>query len=1142
VSGLERYDSWSVARGAAALSLWPPNADRHVALRALVETVPVLANEVGPAIEVKDWHLWLASRSSKKLRGLRRDGIHDEPIAVDAALCGRRYELLAGSLESPALQYRLLIEAICACDARDEDERLLEAVSLLEAVALLSDRVTRLADLGRYRWPDHSLEHSIGVPDDDEYRRLCGALTFTPQAIADDSDRIDPLALLVAEHGDLRWKPLRRNEATGEWLVADPWGLTQSGLVRAYALVARSEHRAEVHIRLEAGALEVVLQAARAMSWKIEEVYEASALALADTDCRVLISVATLPPDTWDLGEPEVEIPGSMIDRLRGIETQAREQLAQLTLAAMLFDGRTVFVPHGLELFGEPDSTAVWLLGLTDLRLLGDALRLDPLALPTALEHAPPAPWPENFDVVDIVGIVHRAEATPPEQQQIPMDGTEHMHLKARFMSMRHCVPGPGNDGWVEAYRWAGSPDDRCFTTANSDRFDLLVRLPGLSLWLLCTKPDIGPHDLEAFICRVLGLWLTRMADRGFPELPEPVGVEVAARIDIEFTELPGPALAIRHRDHYATLVLGPGFAHALCRGDNVADRMLIAAVLDALADRSADQRQEFVDTLAPLGTATAGIWPYPSLRSNPPVIGSPPLVLRRDRLAVGRELASTRVSPDKIVVLQGPESGSALNDLAVELERLLANRVTELRSDSLLKLIELHEAAAIQNASEEMGLPARAAMADAESHFGERESTGERNVALRALIERAAASRPQGDRQLGLREAGWLRAAAELQVRLGGVSEFLLSGRADARILVGPSLGVEAIVDGDLPAATELFLEQVEEAAPDLMYQEYRDWWSADPGEPTEMAVDEPIELHELVWQRLDDAFLDHQHVRFEELLRLFKALSQLAERKDKNVGVSGAAELVTALIEMTKIDRSRVDAALEFATLGAAEYSAIDGDNRPWRSNRERSYLRRPLVDLGDGRLAWSSTHILIASRDLYKLIESGRLRCEGTLAKAVMKVSQQLDNEFEQAVIQRVRQAGWQARPRVRKIAGVWLQREGPTGPDQIGDIDVLAWHPECRHLWLLETKRLAPGLIADSMLRDAQKLEESEPHQRERLEWVLSHLDELSEHLEVDCRDWSVASATIIDSPLVGAHLANVDVPIWTFRELPHRLTV
>jgi hypothetical protein len=1121
-------------RGAAALSLWPPNADRHVALRALIDAAPHLSNDSGPAIDAVAWQRWLGSRSSKKLRMFRRDGIHDEPLVSQGVLRGRGHDLLAGSLESPALQYRLLVDALTLCGA-DDDDTLRDALCLLEVVARLSTRIVWNAKLAGYRWPEHSLKRSIGVPDQEVYERLCSALTFTSETVDPDPVRAACLTALVARDDEYGWKPLRRNEATGEWLVADPWRLTQSALVRAYVLIARSERREEIHVHVRAGAVAVAVEAARDMDWRVEHVADSSVLASIDFDCRIAITVAVLPPETWDLGKPEVEAPPGILNLIAETTARARAQDAQINLVAVLFDGRCLTVPAKSVPDDQSDPLAPWIVSVTDLRLMGDALRRDPLALTAALEEVPPRPWPEGIDLADIVGIVHRAEATPPDQRHIPRDGTEHLHLKARAMAARHPVPGPDGDRWVEAYRWRGSADDRCFTTSESDRFALVARVPGRSVWIACTDPNSGPHDLDGFICRLLAFWVGRMAEQGFPELPVPV--ELSSRIDVELSEVPGPALIVRYDRAHPTLVAGPAFIHALCRGDNVADRMLIAAVLDAVDDREVERREEFVDLIAPLGTGTAGIWPYPSLRSNPPVLHPPPLVARRDRLAVGRELASTRVPREQVVVLQGENSAPAVRDLAAGVEALLSGRVAKLQPEGMLDLIELNEAAAIQTTLESIGLPARAAMNNADAYLGERESTGERNVALRALIERIAALPPDGDHLVGLREAGWLRAAAELQVRLGGAFEFLRTGKATAKVLVGDEVGVEVFLHGELPDATDLALDQIEEAAPDAMLAEYDRWWTADPQAPVQLPVHEPIELADVAWQAVDDAFLTEWSVRFEELLRLFNSLSQLAEREPHNVAVLRCDVLLDRLVKMTGIHRAHVAAAIGLATLGPCDYNVFDAEHRPWRSNRCRSYLRQPLVDVGDGRLAWSSTHMLTAAHYLHSLIQGGRLRSSGTLAIAVMKLSQKLDREFEIAVLDRARDAGWEALLRRSRLGGVWLER---VSGQQIGDIDVLTWHSDREQVWLLDAKRLAPGFAADSMLDGTRKLQEAAERQRERLSWVLEHRRELSAEIGHNCSDWRVRPAIVIDSPLVGAHIGDVGMPVWTYWELRRRL--
>src|SRR5581483_2202626 len=125
--------------------------------------------------------------------------------------------------------------------------------------------------------------------------------------------------------------------------------------------------------------------------------------------------------------------------------------------------------------------------------------------------------------------------------------------------------------------------------------------------------------------------------------------------------------------------------------------------------------------------------------------------------------------------------------DLLAVLERGLADRVAALRPESLVELVELHEAAVNQSNNEAILLPARAALPYGDEYLGEREAVGERDMAIRALIERAAAGPPNGEVLLGLRQTGFLRAAAELQIRLGSAFEALRSGEAGGELVVGP-------------------------------------------------------------------------------------------------------------------------------------------------------------------------------------------------------------------------------------------------------------------------------------------------------------------------------------------------------------------
>jgi hypothetical protein len=159
---------------------------------------------------------------------------------------------------------------------------------------------------------------------------------------------------------------------------------------------------------------------------------------------------------------------------------------------------------------------------------------------------------------------------------------------------------------------------------------------------------------------------------------------------------------------------------------------------------------------------------------------------------------------------------------------------------------------------------------------------------------------------------------------------------------------------------------------------------------------------------------------------------------------------------------------------------------------------------------------------------------------LRSAVGRLSQGLDQEFEVELLERVRGLGWKAKPRVDEIGGLPLQRRRG---QPIGDIDVLAWSPERRLVWLLDAKRWAPGLVPNAIERESGSLADSIEHHRERLDWVNRHMEQLATEIGEDsAAEWPVGAAVVLDRPLAGAHLGDLALPVWTAWELPGRLSL
>ena len=106
---------------------------------------------------------------------------------------------------------------------------------------------------------------------------------------------------------------------------------------------------------------------------------------------------------------------------------------------------------------------------------------------------------------------------------------------------------------------------------------------------------------------------------------------------------------------------------------------------------------------------------------------------------------------------------------------------------------------------------------------------------------------------------------------------------------------------------------------------------------------------------------------VGFGQLVRILRALSDIAGERSDGVGVAKTAELERDLSRRVAVPIEIAAAAIDRLTLGpCAEFDTFDEAYKPGRANRERSYLRRPwwcsLAARWPGRVctAWGSASI--------------------------------------------------------------------------------------------------------------------------------------------------------------------------------------
>ncbi len=1108
--------------------LWPKNADRHAALQELVDALAAEPERSGgKPIEADDWTAWLASEEAKTLQGINPEGVHDAPLAVEAALLGHKRSLLAARLEFPTLHYRLWMEALSAIS----DPDLEAAVDLLMSTATICDLIVERSQLGSSKWPDHQSPGSdIAVPPQEEYERLRTALRIE----VNDPRVVDIVKPLVRTQGSEPWQPLVPISRPS-LLVADPWQLSLAGLVHAVARASRSSRFDDVTDRLRRAMLNLAVDAVKEMGWEVESFEGDHLVARPDLDCLFVIGVGVIDPDPQQFAE-EAQSDDGCLEALWGdLASRARSLDADYSLLALIADGRGVTIgsdhPY-LKAQGESDP---WILGAGELQVMGEAFRQDPLALPAALRSIPPPPWPENHDLLDVVGVVRQWEEQDPADPDLS-DGTEYMLQSARLMSMRHPAILPDLSRWVEVARWEGGGEAVMFRT-QEEEFALLARAPGRFLWVTCPGTFQQPFELLPVIATALTFLLDRLCKAGLL-LASSLSAQVIAHFRLELVRAAGPDLALAPYEKGIRMILGPGFVHSFSCGDNEADRMLAGAVL-AWAEEVGDPAPDGVlDEVLPPGPGTFAIWPDPEADSNEPRLEFPPPIEARARREVELELAAAKVKPDEVAIVPGEVLEPALEDLSTSLEKGIQTKLESLEPVALLELVKLHERAAFQGVSEAVTLPSLSVWRSAEGKPLLLEEEARREMILRVLIERASALPPAGEAPLSLRSANWLRAATELQLKLRSALEAVRYEKTGGQLAVFPMVGIEISLGGDLPEASHAHFEQVLSAAPDQMVAQHGEWWSDEPVLNPDPVLDVTIEL-EGNWKELDLVLGEEWGVGFEQLVRLIRTLSDLAGAQPDCVASATPETLARDLAEATSIPSEVVNAAIARLTLEPCpDFDTFSEDHQPIRANRDRSYLRRPLVMLPNGEIAWSSLHCLKAGEFLAGLINSGRLRGSRRLSRVVTWISQEHDRGFEDEILEKVNDCGWQGRGRVTRLAGKRLERR--LG-QEIGDIDVLAWSQERQEVWLLDAKRLAPGVQPGPMLREGSAFEKYVERHQERLRWVHNHLPELAREIGIEhVSNWEIKAALVLDRPLVGAHLRKFPIPIWTHWSLCREL--
>lgn len=214
------------------------------------------------------------------------------------------------------------------------------------------------------------------------------------------------------------------------------------------------------------------------------------------------------------------------------------------------------------------------------------------------------------------------------------------------------------------------------------------------------------------------------------------------------------------------------------------------------------------------------------------------------------------------------------------------------------------------------------------------------------------------------------------------------------------------------------------------------------------------------------------------------------------------------------------------------------------PWRFNRQLSYLRRPLLRIGQN----GSTRIVTGRRRVWQTasywfeqFQTGRLQAKTKPMKtALNKIRNAKGDSFELTVAARMVEAGLS---RVRSR----LSRVGPhdfrnIGGLDLGDIDAIGVDERNRIIYVVEAKDFEVARTPAELANEIDNLLLSDKAAIRRLDqrarWVRDHVPSTLTELgmKLPSGSWTVSPLVVVDERLLSARLSDSEIPILGISEL------
>lgn len=465
-----------------------------------------------------------------------------------------------------------------------------------------------------------------------------------------------------------------------------------------------------------------------------------------------------------------------------------------------------------------------------------------------------------------------------------------------------------------------------------------------------------------------------------------------------------------------------------------------------------------------------------------------------------------------------------------------LRDEIADLSGVGLLeRLIERNEALIAHWASEAALLAPRIACfgaADDEvEHIHRRQSTADTSLMTsRFLIEFASAFPPSGANLVNRERYERLMALGSEIISKGMLADSLKDAISDTHLCILQSgrLGWSGDDDSYMNALKMFSHFRAESVLADA----------------TQNTIDRRVRRPDLI--QADELAAETFGFTYTELLEGAHALVDLLE--DRQTVTTSQDVLHDTLTDALNWDEEKIHALLRNLTLspfpGTMKKFWKDRNVFPWRFNRDRSYLKCPLIQ-HKGEFSFGRRALLHAPVYWIEQYRTGRLRATGKMASAINHQRNAKGRDFETRIASLLRDIGYKSvKERLHRIRKYDFRKLD--GRD-LGDIDVFALDVKNRKIVLIEAKDLEIARTPTELRNEVKQLigpgNSAIERLKEREDWIRSHMNTVLTEFKIHNRNgWSTQAIVVVSHPILSEYLRHdANIPVIPIEKLESHLS-